>query len=383
MDGNMSRLLQDPFGKANNDPMVNEYGAQNSLNSGPYHETKAFYDLLRDAHDPLWEGKDKANDDFCSKCGTSRWKNIEDKTTLTKKERRRGNPKKSVTNSQNIRFAMASDGFNPFGTLSSTYGCWPVVLISYNLPSWLCMKASSIMRALIIPGPSYPGKEFHVFMETIYEELFDLFEVGTPIYDASRNELFQIRATTLFTISDYVGIGIFARYSVNELMLMRLEEHIGKAASPQRLSDVSKNSMNGSEHIVKNDHRWLARGPIGLAKRYRAFNTHGFQFRPRHLDGVTQNSGVVLSAKTSSYTKSSDTNPILGDLTYYGRVIDIIELNYSRQFLVALFKCEWVDVVSGKGVKKKYGYTLVNFSHLIHTGEKVEHESFIFPNQAD
>lgn len=37
-----------------------------------------------------------------------------------------------------------------------------------------------------------------------------------------------------------------------------------------------------------------------------------------------------------------------------------------------------------KGIKKdKYDYTLVNFSHLIHTGEKIEHEPFILPNQAD
>uniref|UniRef100_A0A0A9FK55 DUF4216 domain-containing protein n=1 Tax=Arundo donax TaxID=35708 RepID=A0A0A9FK55_ARUDO len=92
----------------------------------------------------------------------------------------------------------------------------------------------------------------------------------------------------------------------------------------------------------------------------------------------------MLTAKTSSYASASDARPILGDVTYYGRIIDIIELNYSGQFSVVLFKCEWVNVISRKGIKKdKYGYTLVNFSHLIHTGEKIGHEHFIFPNQAD
>ncbi|KAM0822907.1 hypothetical protein ACQ4PT_071215 [Festuca glaucescens] len=33
--------------------------------------------------------------------------------------------------------------------------------------------------------------------------------------------------------------------------------------------------------------------------------------------------------------------------------------------------------------KDKYGYTLVNFSHLMHKGDKIEHEPFIFPDQAD
>lgn len=77
------------------------------------------------------------------------------------------------------------------------------------------MKASSLMLSLIIPGLSYPGKQFHIFMEPVYEELIELFEVGTPAYDASRDEMFQLRAIALSTVSDYPGLGIFAGFSIN------------------------------------------------------------------------------------------------------------------------------------------------------------------------
>ena len=57
-----------------------------------------------------------------------------------------------ASDSRNMRFGLATYGFNPFGKCNSTHSCWPVVLVPYNLPPWLCMKASSLMLTLIIPG---------------------------------------------------------------------------------------------------------------------------------------------------------------------------------------------------------------------------------------
>jgi hypothetical protein len=77
------------------------------------------------------------------------------------------------------------------------------------------MKPSSLLLTLIIPGPSYPGKNFHVFMEPVYEELAELFEVGTFTYDASQDEMFQLYAVVLWTVSDYPGLAIASGHSTS------------------------------------------------------------------------------------------------------------------------------------------------------------------------
>ena len=58
-----------------------------------------------------------------------------------------------ATDPRNLRLGLATDGFNPFLTLSSKYSCWPVMLVTYNLSPMLCMKKENIMLTLLIPGP--------------------------------------------------------------------------------------------------------------------------------------------------------------------------------------------------------------------------------------
>jgi hypothetical protein len=35
---------------------------------------------------------------------------------------------------RNVRLGLASNGFNPFGNMSSSHSTWPEMLVPYNLP---------------------------------------------------------------------------------------------------------------------------------------------------------------------------------------------------------------------------------------------------------
>ena len=53
---------------------------------------------------------------------------------------------------RNVRLGLASDGFNPFGLSSTGWSTWPVLLMPYNLPPWLCMKQHYMILSTLIPG---------------------------------------------------------------------------------------------------------------------------------------------------------------------------------------------------------------------------------------
>ncbi|XP_028102557.1 uncharacterized protein LOC114301795 [Camellia sinensis] len=109
--------------------------------------------------------------------------------------------------SRNVRLGLAADGFNPYGNMSTSYSIWPVILVPYNLPPWMCMKRSSFILSLLIPGPSSPSNDIDVYMQPLVEELKELWDVGVQTYDISSKENFQMRAALMWTINDFPAYG--------------------------------------------------------------------------------------------------------------------------------------------------------------------------------
>ena len=75
---------------------------------------------------------------------------------------------------RNIRFALSTDGVNPFGDMSSSHSTWPVLLTMYNLPTWLCQKRKYVLLCILIQGPRQPGIDIDVFLEPLLEDIADL-----------------------------------------------------------------------------------------------------------------------------------------------------------------------------------------------------------------
>ena len=116
----------------------------------------------------------------------------------------------------------------------------------------------------------------------------------------------------------------------------------------------------------------MAQSPNKVASRFKKYLINWFRFRIKDIDirSKTQNSGVVVTAKTSSFASAKDKNPIVGDVSYFGHLIEVSELDYYGGRKVALFKCDWIDIKSNRGTKKdELGFTLVNPSCLLKTEE--------------
>jgi hypothetical protein len=84
---------------------------------------------------------------------------------------------------RNIRFALSTDGMNPFAEKINKHSTWLVILTIYSLPPWLMQKRKYILLTILISRPTQPGVDMDVFLEPLMEDMKILWETGVKILD--------------------------------------------------------------------------------------------------------------------------------------------------------------------------------------------------------
>ena len=106
---------------------------------------------------------------------------------------------------RNICFALSADGINTHNNgLSNRYSCWPVVLATYNLHPWLCMKRKFMMFTILVSGLHEPGNNIDLFLQPSISDLKKLWDEGEPnVYDAYTKSFFTLKVVLMWTINDF------------------------------------------------------------------------------------------------------------------------------------------------------------------------------------
>ncbi|XP_059281239.1 uncharacterized protein LOC132034924 [Lycium ferocissimum] len=108
-----------------------------------------------------------------------------------------------ATDPRNVRLVLASDGFNPFGAMSTNY------------------------------RKQMPGNDIDVYLQPLIQELRELWYDGVQTLDSSKNEIFKMRAALMWTISDFPGLDI-----------MHIEKNVCENVIYTLLNDSGKSKDN-------------------------------------------------------------------------------------------------------------------------------------------
>ncbi|KAH1074763.1 hypothetical protein J1N35_027091 [Gossypium stocksii] len=104
-----------------------------------------------------------------------------------------------------------------------------------------------------------------------------------------------------------------------------------------------------------------------------------FPKMPQKENGVVS---ILLLVALFLKRRKRGSNPVEGNVEYYGLLTDIIKLDYYGKLKVVFFRGDWADVNTACGIKNdQFGFTMVNFSRLIHTGEQLIDEPYVFSFQ--
>ncbi|XP_074323948.1 uncharacterized protein LOC141660863 [Apium graveolens] len=135
--------------------------------------------------------------------------------------------------------------------------------------------------------------------------------------------------------------------------------------NPEVSSEIIENPGGVSDTI-----RWIAGKPSFSVMTYEGYLVDGVRYFTKERDDVrvVQNSDVSLVANTVQVYSAKDLNPIESEMTFYGFILEIWELDYHA-FKAPLFLCDWDD--NDKGIKvDDLRFILVDLSRQGHKKDK-------------
>ncbi|WVZ53751.1 hypothetical protein U9M48_004652, partial [Paspalum notatum var. saurae] len=112
---------------------------------------------------------------------------------------------------RNIRFALSTDGMNPFSEMSSSHSTW-------HPSSMVVVKWKFIMMPALIQAPKQLGNGIDVYLQPLVEELLLLWtSEGVRMWDAHKQEAFDLRALLFVTINDRPALANLSRQTNKDL----------------------------------------------------------------------------------------------------------------------------------------------------------------------
>ena len=184
-----------------------------------------------------------------------------------------------ASDSRNVRLGLASDGFNPFRNMNLKHSTWPVMLIPYNLPPWICMKETNLILSMIIPGPDSPGNDIDVYLQPLIEELSQLWE-GVWTVDSTTNRKFKLKAALLWTLNDFPALAYLYGWSTR-----------GTYACPSCAGSTKSFYLTKGKKMCYMGHRrWLPQG-------------HSYRRQKKKFDGNKETGAAPKPLTGSSVLK--------------------------------------------------------------------------------
>lgn len=112
---------------------------------------------------------------------------------------------------KNLRFGLSLDNINLFLQSNNTHSTWLILMVIYNLPSFLVTKKFFIQVSILIFGKESPTlKNLDVFIQSLVDELQTLW-VGVQAQDfinPPRQRWFNPRSILLWTMLDFPRYGL-------------------------------------------------------------------------------------------------------------------------------------------------------------------------------